>query len=153
MSNSKDNLVFVSIQSRKKQSMYAWDSNPAPQERWNVRRRQIHWAMPTHTRITFGVAPYLSGFVCTFHSTAPGSSPEHAFINLSNCVMWKKTKINKKRPGLAHIFLKIEEHLNDVFQVSGTSPSWSRETFTARYTFCRKRGILNCKLSVQRTVK
>ena len=24
-------------------------------------------------------------------------------INLLNCVMWKMTKINKKRPGLAHV--------------------------------------------------
>ena len=40
-----------------------------------------------------------------FHSAAPGSSPKHtiyAFINLLKCVMWKMTKINEKRPGLAH---------------------------------------------------
>ena len=32
-----------------------------------------------------------------------GAAIAQWIINLLNCVMWKMTKINKKRPGLAHV--------------------------------------------------
>ena len=45
-----------------------------------------------------------SGFVCTFHPAAPGSSPttHHLpFFNLYlNCVMLKRRKINEKEAGI-----------------------------------------------------
>ena len=48
-------------------------------------------------------------------TAAPGSYPKHtiyAFFNLYywNCIQ-KTTKINKKRPGLAHFFKKRTEHV------------------------------------------
>ena len=50
----------------------------------------------------------LRGFICAYHPAAPGSNPKHtiyAFFNLYywNCIK-KITKVNKKRPGLAHFF-------------------------------------------------
>ena len=51
------------------------------------------------------VPPQLSGFICAFHPDILNSSTKHtiyAFSNLLICAMWKRTKINKKRPGLAN---------------------------------------------------
>ena len=36
-------------------------------------------------------------------SCHPAFASNYAFINLLNCVMWKNTKINKKKPQLAHL--------------------------------------------------
>ena len=55
-----------------------------------------------------GVPPELSGFVSAYNLVIPGSSPKHtmnAFIfivNLCYICHVKTTKINKKRPDLAH---------------------------------------------------
>ena len=46
------------------------------------------------------------GFVCAYHPAAPGSNLKHtiyAFFNLYWNCNEKRTKINKKRPGLAHL--------------------------------------------------
>ena len=63
------------------------------------------------------VPPKLSGFICAYHPAAPGSSPKHAshVKRTKRGRVWpiektsatyichvKRTKINKKRPGLAH---------------------------------------------------
>ena len=40
-------------------------------------------------------------------SCRPGFESIYAFINFKNCVMRKKTKINKKRPGLAQFKIKL----------------------------------------------
>ena len=53
--------------------------------------------------------PWLRGFVCAYHPAAPGLDPKHtiyAFFNLYWNCNEKRTKINKKRPGLAHFFKK-----------------------------------------------
>ena len=56
--------------------------------------------------------PELSGFVGTFHPAAPGSSPQLfsiytvQIVYLSLGLECEKTKIKKKRLGLAH-FLKL----------------------------------------------
>ena len=47
----------------------------------------------------------IRGFVCAYHPAAPGSNPKHtiyAFFNLYWNCNENRTKINKKRPGLAH---------------------------------------------------
>ena len=64
---------------------------------------------------SYRVAVVALCFVCAYHSAAPGSNPKHtiyAFFNLYywNCIE-KITKINKKRPGLAH-FLKKTPSVN-----------------------------------------
>ena len=56
-----------------------------------------------------GDTAMLSGLVCAFHPAALGLSPKHtiyAFIHLLKYCTVEKTKINKKRPGLAYFFLK-----------------------------------------------
>ena len=50
------------------------------------------------------VAPELSGVICTCLPAALGSSPKHTMLSsiyIDLCHM-EKTKINKKRLGLAH---------------------------------------------------
>ena len=48
--------------------------------------------------------PQLRGFVCAYHPAASGSNPKHTIYAFSICieVNEKRTKINKKRPGLAY---------------------------------------------------
>ena len=67
------------------------------------------------TMHTFGVPPYLSGFVCAFHSAAPGSTPKHAiytFFNYSQIcarfihAMWEKNENKQKRGRVWPIFYK-----------------------------------------------
>ena len=45
-------------------------------------------------------------FVCAYHPAAPGSNPNHTIYAFFNMYYWncieKITRINKKRPGLAH---------------------------------------------------
>ena len=64
-------------------------------------------------KLLHGVPPYLSGFVCAYHPAALGSSTKHAIYAFSfiEFVLYlcyichvKRTKINKKRRGLAHFF-------------------------------------------------
>ena len=66
-----------------------------------------------YNNVSFGVPPKLSGFVCTFHPAAPGSTPKHAINAFSIIVkfvlylsMWceKRTKINKKEAGFGPFF-------------------------------------------------
>ena len=59
------------------------------------------------------VPPWLSGFVCAYQPATPGLSPKHTiyafFIysqNLCYICPEKRTKNNKKRPGLVHLFKK-----------------------------------------------
>ena len=55
------------------------------------------------------VLPYLSGFICTYHPAAMGSSPKPT-IYAQICaifVMWKEPKWTKKRPDP---FLKIKSN-------------------------------------------
>ena len=77
-------------------------------------------------------SPSLRGFICAHHSAAPGSNPKHtinAFFNLKcwNCISvccWNKkwTKVNKKRPGLAH-FLTIVEAFTKKLKMGGRHSS------------------------------
>ena len=61
----------------------------------------------TQNNIPTRVPPWLSEFVCAFHPATPGSSPKHTIYTLKhlklNLCIVKGTKINKKRPGLAHL--------------------------------------------------
>ena len=55
------------------------------------------------------VPPKLSGFVCAFNPAVLGSSPKHtinAIVNILNCAVWKKSKINKKEAGIGPFFKK-----------------------------------------------
>ena len=65
--------------------------------------------------------PQLSGFICTFHPAAPGSSPKHTIYAFSFYIVqivyichsnWnvKRTKSSKKRPGMAQ-FYKIRKRI------------------------------------------
>ena len=72
--------------------------------------------------VQFYKTPLLSGVVCAYHFAVLGSSPKHtiyAFIIYSICAIGichvKSTKINKKRPGLAHLFKKRLINANVVF--------------------------------------
>ena len=68
-----------------------------------------------NTKVKFGYegARWLSRFVCTYHPTVQGSIPKYTTYALKYQILYyichcveKRTKINKKRPGLAHIYLK-----------------------------------------------
>ena len=55
------------------------------------------------------VPPQLGGFFCTDNLVAPGSSLKntiYAFIFYGQISLVKRTKINKKRPGLTHLCVK-----------------------------------------------
>ena len=65
-----------------------------------------------------------SGFVCVYHPAAPCSNPKHTIYAFFNLYYWnwneKRTKINKKRPGLAHFFKKDEEWNSQQFAMLRT---------------------------------
>ena len=53
--------------------------------------------------------PQLSGFICTYQSVVLGSNPKHTIYSFIDkfCAVFvfalrKRTKVNKKRPGLGH---------------------------------------------------
>ena len=52
------------------------------------------------------------GFICAYHLAAPGSNPKHTIYTFFNLYYWncdeKRTKINKKRPGLAHFKKRMQ---------------------------------------------
>ena len=52
----------------------------------SVRAKTLH---------TFGVPPYLSGFVCAFHSAAPGSNPKHTIYDFLKNIMHTFGKLKR----------------------------------------------------------
>ena len=80
-----------------------------------------HWRRVTVTTVIIlsageGVPSQFSGFVCAYHTATQGSSPKHTIYTffhlqyLRYICHVKRTKINKKRPGLTqYIFPRFGE--------------------------------------------
>ena len=65
-----------------------------------------------------------------FSSDVPSSNPAEAFIFSVKCVL-KRTKINKKRPRLAHFRIIEQKNLGQVFfDISLITVNFSAKTFT-----------------------
>ena len=71
-----------------------------------------------------GVPLYLSGFVCAYHLASPGSSPKHTIYTFYGQILYcichrveKRTKITKKRPGLAQLLFKQKHFVKEAQRV------------------------------------
>ena len=83
-------------------------------------------------------AAIASGFVCNFHPAAMGSSPKHTIYAFSIYIChlnWnvKRTKIIKKRPGLAHFFLK-KNNVSIIYLLEYVRRVIAQQTKIFRYT-------------------
>ena len=101
----------------------------------------------------------LCGFICAYHPAALGSNPKHTIYTFFNLYYWncdeKRTKINKKRPGLAHF---KKEDANDWFLQNVSLVHFGSSLFIgsgsrAPTKYVRRENLRTGEISHQRTGK